>query len=116
MRELQGVQEEAFQTKDTFTPSRPLSESELGNNGKLFNPHYHHAPYCFFVPTMIEIDLDADPAIPKNIKQIIILSGGKPGHYNQSLGIRDHLENCDHRLIEISFRHKWRDNRLRIVT
>ncbi|MDP6746420.1 MAG: hypothetical protein QGH37_05265 [Candidatus Poribacteria bacterium] len=59
---------------------------------------------------MIEIDLDAGPAIPKNVKQIIILSDGKPGHYNQSLGILDHLKNCDHRLIEISFRHKWRDN------
>ena len=74
-------------------------------------------PYWgFFCAYNIEIDLDADPAIPKNVKQIIILSDGKPGHYNQSLGILDHLENCDHRLIEVYFRRKWRDNLLRIVT
>ena len=95
----------------------PLSESKLSNNGKLFNPQYRHAPYWgFFCAYNIEIDLNADPEISKNVKQIVILSDGKPGHYNQSLGIVDHLENCNHRLVEVSFRRKWRDNLLRIVT
>ena len=47
-------------------------------------------------------------------KQIVILSDGKPGHYNQSLGIMDQLFDDEYQLVEINFRSKWRDNILRI--
>ena len=47
-------------------------------------------------------------------KQIVILSDGKPGHYNQSLGIMDQLSDDEYQLVEINFRSKWHDNILRI--
>ena len=47
-------------------------------------------------------------------KKIVILSDGKPGHYNQSLGIMDQLSYDEYQLVEINFRSKWHDNILRI--
>ena len=47
-------------------------------------------------------------------KRIVILSDGKPGHYNQSLGIMDQLSYDEYQLVEINFRSKWHDNILRI--
>ncbi len=47
-------------------------------------------------------------------KKIVILSDGKPGHYNQSLGIMDQLSDDEYQLVEINFRSKWHDNVLRI--
>ena len=47
-------------------------------------------------------------------KKIVILSDGKPGHYNQSLGIMDQLSDDEYQLVEINFRSKWHDNILRI--
>jgi len=47
---------------------------------------------------------------------ILVLSDGKPGHYNQSLGIIDRMNGVSMEIIQIKFRQKWRDNLLRIST
>jgi len=48
--------------------------------------------------------------------QILILSDGKPGHYNQSLGIVDKLSDTYTETIQVKFKRKWRDNLLRVST
>lgn len=48
------------------------------------------------------------------IAKILVLSDGKPGHYNQSLGIIDRFDNIYTQTIQIKFKKKWRDNCLRI--
>jgi len=53
-----------------------------------------------------------DPSFPR----ILVLSDGKPGHYNQSLGIMDRMNHAFMRIIEIKFRRKWRDDLLRVLT
>ncbi len=45
---------------------------------------------------------------------ILVLSDGKPGHYNQSLGIMDRMSDVSTKTIEVRFRKKWRDNVLRV--
>jgi len=45
----------------------------------------------------------------------LIISDGRPGHYNQSLGIVSHIKDVDFYLIEAKFRSKQRDNLLRIL-
>ncbi len=47
--------------------------------------------------------------------KIVVLSDGKPGHYNQSLGIVQRLPECDTRWIDVRFRSKRRDNLLRCL-
>lgn len=44
----------------------------------------------------------------------VILSDKKPGHYKQSLGIVEKMPECRTAWLEIQFRHKWRDNILRV--
>ncbi len=46
--------------------------------------------------------------------QILVLSDGKPGHYNQSLGIIDRLDNVSAKIILVKFKKKWRDNLIRV--
>ena len=46
--------------------------------------------------------------------KVVILSDKKPGHYKQSLGIVDKMPECQTVWVEIQFRHKWRDNLLRV--
>jgi len=46
--------------------------------------------------------------------RILILSDGKPGHYNQSLGIIDRLSNIYTETIQVKFKRKWRDNLIRV--
>jgi mitochondrial fission protein ELM1 len=48
------------------------------------------------------------------IAKILVLSDGKPGHYNQSLGIIDRFDNIYTQTIQIIFKKKWRDNLIRI--
>jgi len=48
--------------------------------------------------------------------RILVLSDGKPGHYNQSLGIIDRMDDVSAQVVQIKFRRKWRDNLLRIST
>ena len=45
---------------------------------------------------------------------VVILSDKKPGHYKQSLGIVERMPECRTAWLEIQFRHKWRDNLLRV--
>ena len=45
----------------------------------------------------------------------IVLSDGKPGHYNQSLGVIQQLPECSFQLLDIAFRSKGRDNLLRLL-
>ena len=45
----------------------------------------------------------------------ILLSDGKPGHYNQSLGMIERLPECDYHWIDVRFRSKQRDNLLRVL-
>ena len=45
----------------------------------------------------------------------ILLSDGKPGHYNQSLGVIEWLPECEHHWIDVKFRSKQRDNLLRVL-
>lgn len=45
----------------------------------------------------------------------IVLSDGKPGHYNQSLGVIQQIPECSYQLLEIAFRSKGRDNVLRVL-
>ncbi|MDQ1328035.1 MAG: hypothetical protein QG641_1320 [Candidatus Poribacteria bacterium] len=47
--------------------------------------------------------------------RILILSDGKPGHYNQSLGIIDRLSDVCAETIQIKFKRKWRDNLIRVT-
>lgn len=47
--------------------------------------------------------------------KIVVLSDGKPGHYNQSLGIVQRLPACDAHWIDVGFRSKSRDNLLRCL-
>lgn len=46
--------------------------------------------------------------------RVVILSDRKPGHYKQSLGIVEKMPECRTAWLEIQFRHKWRDNLLRV--
>ena len=46
----------------------------------------------------------------------ILLSDGKPGHYNQSLGVIERLSECEYHWIDVKFRSKQRDNLLRVLT
>ena len=46
----------------------------------------------------------------------ILLSDGKPGHYNQSLGAIERLPECEYHWIDVKFRSKQRDNLLRVLT
>lgn len=46
--------------------------------------------------------------------KIVVLSDKKPGHYNQSLGIVQNIPECQIEWLEIQYKHKWRDNILRI--
>ena len=45
----------------------------------------------------------------------ILLSDGKPGHYNQSLGVIERLPECEYHWIDVRFRSKQRDNLLRVL-
>ncbi len=45
----------------------------------------------------------------------IVLSDGKPGHFNQSLGVIQQIPECRCEFLEIAFRSKWRDNVLRVL-
>ena len=45
----------------------------------------------------------------------ILLSDGKPGHYNQSLGVIERLSECEYHWIDVRFRSKQRDNLLRVL-
>lgn len=45
----------------------------------------------------------------------ILLSDGKPGHYNQSLGVIERLPGCEYHWIDVRFRSKQRDNLLRML-
>ncbi len=47
--------------------------------------------------------------------KIVVLSDGKPGHYNQSLGIVQRMPACDAHWIDVRFRSKFRDNLLRCL-
>ncbi len=47
---------------------------------------------------------------------ILVLSDGKPGHYNQSLGIIDSMKDVYAEVKQIRFKKKWRDNTLRVIT
>ena len=46
----------------------------------------------------------------------ILLSDGKPGHYNQSLGVIEQMPECNYHWIDVKFRSKRRDNLLRVLT
>ena len=46
----------------------------------------------------------------------ILLSDGKPGHYNQSLGVIERLPECEYHWIDVKFRSKQQDNLLRVLT
>lgn len=48
------------------------------------------------------------------VPKILVLSDGKPGHYNQSLGIIDRLDNVNAQVIQLKFKKKWRDNLIRV--
>ena len=45
----------------------------------------------------------------------ILLSDGKPGHYNQSLGVIERMPECEYHWIDVQFRSKHRDNLLRVL-
>ena len=45
----------------------------------------------------------------------ILLSDGKPGHYNQSLGVIERMPECEYHWIDVKFRSKQRDNLLRVL-
>ena len=45
----------------------------------------------------------------------ILLSDGKPGHYNQSLGVIERLPECQYHRIDVKFHSKQRDNLLRVL-
>lgn len=43
------------------------------------------------------------------------MSDGKPGHYNQSLGVIERIPECEYHWIDVRFRSKQRDNLLRVL-
>lgn len=45
----------------------------------------------------------------------LLLSDGKPGHYNQSLGVIERMPECDYHWIDVKFRSKRRDNLIRVL-
>lgn len=47
---------------------------------------------------------------------MLIISDGKPGHFNQSLGIADRLDDVNIKTIQIKYKKKWRDSLIRITT
>jgi lauroyl/myristoyl acyltransferase/mitochondrial fission protein ELM1 len=55
-------------------------------------------------------------SIQHPVSSILVLSDGKPGHYNQSLGIMDRMRDTSVETIEVRFKRKWRDDLLRIST
>ena len=52
--------------------------------------------------------------MPTTLMKIVILSDNKPGHYKQSLGIVEKMPECEVEWLAVEFRHKWRDNLLRV--
>ena len=48
--------------------------------------------------------------------QAIVLSDGKPGHYNQSLGVVQQIPDCSYQCVDVTFCSKRRDNLLRVLT
>jgi KDO2-lipid IV(A) lauroyltransferase len=68
-------------------------------------------------PGAISCNRNVEEKPPHNAKKrLLILSDGKPGHYNQSLGIARRLEDVHVEVIQIAFKRKWRDNLLRVST
>jgi hypothetical protein len=49
-------------------------------------------------------------------RKILILSDGKPGHFNQSLGIVDRLPEINFEIVQVRYKKKWRDNIIRVIT
>ena len=47
--------------------------------------------------------------------QAIVVSDGKPGHYNQSLGVIQGIPKCTYRWLQPRFRSKQHDNLLRLL-
>ncbi len=45
----------------------------------------------------------------------ILLSDGKPGHYNQSLGLIERMPECEYHWIDVKFRSKRRDHLIRVL-
>ena len=69
------------------------------------------------IPQSLKIQPKCDTNCPKfstTLMKVIILSDNKPGHYKQSLGIVGKIPECQTEWLEIQFRHKWRDNILRV--
>lgn len=58
------------------------------------------------------LDLESSVLSPESLS-ILILSDGKPGHYNQSLGIIDRMCDVLVKTIQVKFKRKWRDDLLR---
>ena len=52
----------------------------------------------------------------RKVIYILILSDQKPGHYNQSLGVVERMDNCQYHVINVAYRGKSHDNLLRIAT
>ena len=52
---------------------------------------------------------------PISQRKILILSDGKPGHFNQSLGIADRLPDMSIEVVQLRYKKKWRDNLIRIL-
>ena len=52
----------------------------------------------------------------EKVIHILVLSDQKPGHYNQSLGVVEHISNCQYQVINVAYQGKSHDNLLRIVT
>ncbi len=46
--------------------------------------------------------------------KVVILSDNRPGHYKQSMGIVQKIPECQMEWLAVKFRHKWRDNLLRV--
>ncbi len=63
----------------------------------------------------LRIAASPHPRVPAS-PHLLVLSDGKPGHYNQSLGIVDRMSDALVKVIQIRFKRKWRDNLLRILT
>ena len=59
------------------------------------------------------MDRNGVSASPK--RGVLVLSDGKPGHYNQSLGIMDRMRDVPMATIEVRFRRKWRDDTVRVL-
>ena len=52
----------------------------------------------------------------RKVIYILILSDQKPGHYNQSLGVVERIDNCQYHVINVAYQGKSHDNLLRIAT